>query len=76
MESLADNWLSPPIKFSTADLDIKISKQVHDEIAQLMCADAAYRNQNQQAPALKTDQALSNEELDPPIVKQVPQEAN
>ena len=31
---------------STVDFDIKINKQVHDEITWLMCADAFYRNQN------------------------------
>ena len=59
---------------STADLEIKINKQVHDEITQLMCADAAYRNRNhnQEVPALETEQALSTWKINTPSIKQAP----
>ena len=59
---------------STAELDNKITTHVHNEIARLMSANAAYQNQQQQAP--DADKTTSNNELSPSVIEQVPQEAN
>ena len=59
---------------SKEELDTTITTRVHNEIARLMSADAAYRNQQQHLPS--TEQVPSHDESRAPANEQIQQEAN